>query len=176
MRIKFSLLAMGLLGIASISRADSLNQVAQQIRDNSALPLHQGVARVWAGNLLAAQDPTVCSYCASEADSLPLSIAAVLRAVMLEQTLNGLTYCDRSNCFLPNIQSTIAIDDRVSITLTPDHIDFGAVPVVAPEPEVWILMLIGLGAFSLSRRGFAWLRESHDSLASIAPNLRSVDK
>jgi len=45
------------------------------------------------------------------------------------------------------------------VVITPSSINFGEVPLATLEPEVWILMLIGLAAFSLSRRGFARLSE-----------------
>src|SRR5580765_619410 len=113
MRVKKTVIA-GLLLIlfAGIAQADSLtsNQIAQEIKKSSPLSLHQNVAGFWAANLLAAQDPSVCSYCASEPDSLPLSIAAVLRAIGIEQTIAGFSFCNLTNCIIANAQSTIAID------------------------------------------------------------------
>jgi hypothetical protein len=101
----------------------------------------------------------VCDYCVYEPDSLQLSINAVLRAIWIEQFYGGLTYCDRDNCPIAWSQSTIAINGFASATLTPSSIDFGEVPVVTPEPEVCTLMLMGLTAFTLWRRGFARLGE-----------------
>jgi len=118
--------------------------------------LHQNVAGLWADNLLAAQDPAVCDYCAAEADSLPLSIAAVLKAITIEADPVygfGLTFCDRTNCWLANLQSTIAIDDRVSVVITPSFIDFGNVPVSTGEPGVFLLVAAGYLVLLATRRG-----------------------
>lgn len=141
-----------ILAFAVISRADTLSpkDIAQQIRQGSVLQLRQNVAGFWASNLLAAQDPSVCSYCASEPDSLSLSIAAVLRAITIEADPVygfGLTFCNLANCIIANAQSTIAIDDQVSVTLTPASIDFGEVPIATPEPST--LAMLACAGFSL---------------------------
>jgi hypothetical protein len=107
----FALIGLFLAIVARSTCADTVKEVAQEIRAGSVLPLHQNVAGFRAANLLAAQDPSVCDYCAMDADSLPLSIAAVLRAITIEADAvygYGLTYCDRSNCWLASLQSTIA--------------------------------------------------------------------
>jgi hypothetical protein len=130
--------------------------VENDLIDGSVLPLRANVADLWASNLLTAQLPANCSYCAMEADSLPLSIDAVLRAIGLEQSIAGLAWCDRTNCTLANSQSTIAIDDRVSVTITPAYINFGEVPVGSsetisltvtntPEPSFWMMLVAGMG-------------------------------
>jgi len=71
------------------------------------------------------------------------------------------------------LQSRIAIDPGATVVVTPSALYFGEVPVVTPEPEVWILMLLGLTAFILWRRGFARLGNSKFA-DGIAPNLTSV--
>jgi hypothetical protein len=118
------------------------------------LSLRQNVASFWASNLLAAQDPRVCSYCSSEPDSLQLSINAVLKAIRIEADPiygAGLSYCDLTNCTIANTQSTIAIDDRVSITLTPAALNFGDVIIATLEPETPLLILVGLLLLGLVR-------------------------
>ena len=149
MKVKKTVIAGLLLALfAGIAQADSLtsNQIAQQIRQGSVLSLRQNVAGFWADNLLAAQDPSVCDYCAFEADSLPLSIAAVLKAIRIEADPiygAGLSFCNLTNCTIANTQSTIAVDDRVSVVITPAALDFGEVPVATPEPSVFWFLALG---------------------------------
>jgi hypothetical protein len=91
-----------------------------------------------------------------------LSIDAVLRAIGLEQSIAGLAWCNRTDCTIANNQSTIAIDDRVSIVITPASLDFGDVPVgqsktesvtvSTPEPSSMWLLVAGLLAAWLSTR------------------------
>ena len=143
-------------------QADSVseNQVAIELKQDAYIPLRADVWDLWANNLLTAQLPANCSYCSSEADSLPLSITAVLRAVWIEGFYNGETFCNRLDCTLANTQSTIAIDDRVSLTITPSSINFGEVPVgqsktisvaltadpvSTPEPGTLGLVVLGVG-------------------------------
>jgi len=149
-----------MLAFCPIAIADqlSLQDVQQQIKSGSVLPLRQGVAHLYAENLIAAQDPSVCDYCVYEPDSLQLSINAVLRAIWIEQFYGGLTYCDRDNCPIAWSQSTIAINGFASATLTPSSIDFGEVPVATPEPEEWILLLTAVAAFALLRAGLRFSR------------------
>lgn len=52
------------------------------------------------------------------------------------------------------IQSRIAIDDRLTVTLTPGSLDFGSQPVVTPEPEEWILILMTLTALVVARSAY----------------------
>jgi len=133
-----------LLGLAS-AKADSLTvaQVTQELKQGSVLTLRNDVAQDFAENLLAAQQPGVCSYCAFEPDSLQLSINAVLKAIALEKSF-GLKFCDDFNCQIAWDQSTVAIDDRVSIGFTPSALNFGEVPVSTPEPSVIVLLLVAL--------------------------------
>src|SRR5215475_2510183 len=85
-----------LLLFAGVVRADSLtsNQIAQELKQDSVLSLRQNVASVWADNLLAAQ--AGATYGSPE--SLGLSIAAVLKAIGIEQSIAGLNYCNLTNC------------------------------------------------------------------------------
>jgi hypothetical protein len=150
----------GILGIGMVlflagsARADMLTekQIAQEIKQQSALSLHQNVAYFWADNLLAAQNPSVCDYCSFEPDSLQLSINAVLKAIGIEQSV-GFTFCNLTNCILPNNQSMIAVDDRVITGISPAFINFGEVTVSTPEPMTIVLLLCGLlYFFAISRK------------------------
>lgn len=134
--------ALLLLGLAAASvRADTIKLVATEIKDASVLQLKQNVATFWATNLLAAQAAN------PELNSLDLSIAAVLKAISIEQWAAGLTYCNLTNCEIVNAQSLVAIDPNASVVITPTALDFGDVPVTAtPEPEIiWLLALGTIG-------------------------------
>jgi len=163
MRIKFPLLAVGLLGIASISRADSLSpqlhDVAIYLASNSILPITQQADMQLARNLLTAQGAIACTYCGAE--SLQMSEDSVLRAISLYCCWDGSPVLISSESLPPGplLQSRIAIDPGATVVVTPSALYFGEVPVATPEPEVWILMLIGATAFTLRKRGFAWLSE-----------------
>jgi len=121
---------------ASQAQGDTITDIAQELSQASTLPLGQGVALELATNLWDAQ--LASPYAASEPDSLPLSIASVLRAIWLEIYPGGpaeiLSY---DNAPIPFIQSHIAIDDRVSVEITAGGVDctagcvinFGDVPV-----------------------------------------------
>lgn len=144
--------------------ADTItDNLAAAISQNSVLPLGPGVALELAQNLMTAQADS--SYAASEADSLTLSFAAVLRAIWLEETLLGATtITDSTDEPFPFIQSTIAIDDRVSIEVfvngvlyqNGEVINFGDVPVVSPEPSTILLFTIALLSLALMQ----WARKS----------------
>lgn len=138
------LLALTLCVLGSSVRADSLTlaQVTQQISSGSVLKLRDDVAQDFAENLLAAQLPGVCSYCASQPDSLQLSIDAVLKAIKLEKSFHE-KYCDDSDCQIAWTQSNIAIDDRAVVVITPSALRF-AEPVNTPEPSTIVLCLAGL--------------------------------
>jgi hypothetical protein len=69
----------------------------------------------------------------AESDSLGLSISAVLRAISLEAPASEIL--SETLTPLPFWQSEIAIDDRVSVTLTPSSLDFGSVPVGQSSEE-----------------------------------------
>jgi hypothetical protein len=155
LRIKFSLLAMGLLGLASISRADSLNtqlhDVASYLASNSVLPITQQADMQLSRNILIAQADPTCSYCGTL--SLSLSEDSVLRAISLYVWDGGPTLIS-SESLEPVvwIQSRIAINPNLTVTLTPASLDFGNVPVATPEPAGWILLLTGLGACAIRNR------------------------
>jgi hypothetical protein len=173
MRIRFSLLAIGLLGIASISRGDSLSpqlhDVASYLASNSVLPITQQADMQLARNILIAQAAPGCFYCGPE--SLLLSEQSVVRAISLYVWQGGPSIISSASVEpVVWLQSEIAINPNATVSLTPSVINFGEVPVVStPEPAVWILMLMGLMAFALWRRGFA-------RLALLGPILPSVSK
>jgi hypothetical protein len=87
-----------------------------------------------------------------EPDSLQLSIDAVLRAIGLYVYPGGPTAITGESAE-PIVweQSRIAIDDRATVSITLGSLDFGSQPVVTPEPEVRILMLMGLAAIVTRR-------------------------
>jgi hypothetical protein len=153
MGIKFSLLAVGLLGLASISRADSLSpqlhDVASYLASNSALPITQQADMQLARNLLQAQ--MLASYASSL--SLQLSEDSVLKAITLYCCWDGSPTIISSEALEPVvwIQSRIAINPNLTVTFTPGSRDFGDVPVATLEPEVKILMLMGMATFALLR-------------------------
>jgi hypothetical protein len=123
--------------------ADTVKQIAMEIKDDSVLPLRADVAELWAENLLAAQAAPGCDYCGPV--SLADSVNSVLKAVSLEQSIDGLTFCNRTDCTIANEQSTIADNPNVSITIAPSRLDFGDVPVSTPEPSFWLLLVAGIG-------------------------------
>jgi hypothetical protein len=153
MKIRLSLLLVLLLAVASAARADSLTeaQVAAQLTANSPLLLEPGVADTLATNLLSAQAANL-SYTAFEPDSLQLSIDAVLRAIGLYVFPGGPTEIVNEQLTpIPFLQSEIAIDDRLTVSITPGGLDFGSQPVATPEPEEWILILTALVTFVTAR-------------------------
>jgi hypothetical protein len=78
----------------------------------------------------------------------------VLKAIRIEADPiygAGLSYCDLTNCTIAKTPSTIAIDDRVSITLTPAALNFGDVIIATLEPETPLLILVGLLLLGLVR-------------------------
>jgi hypothetical protein len=83
MRSKLSLIVIIGLLVPAIARADalSLGQIAQELKQDAAVPLAPSVGNQLAKNLLAAQ--AAAPYTQFEPDSLQLSIDAVLRAIGL---------------------------------------------------------------------------------------------
>jgi hypothetical protein len=160
MRIKVSLLAVSLLGMATlalptVARCDSLNTIASELRALVDIPFRYGVAQDLASNLLIAQSEA--SYASPE--SLELSIESVVRAIGIDEDTFHSGYVGFANIDpITWIQSNIAINPDAHIVITPERLQFGEVPVVTPEPAGWILMLMGLTAFTLWRRGFARVR------------------
>jgi hypothetical protein len=141
-----SLLALVMLIVTNTcdAHADSITDIESTLTSDSTLPLGPGIAQELAQNLWDAQLASPYSW---ETDSLVLSITAVLRAIALEQSLAGATAIDSPALEpLPFLQSTIAIDDRVSVSITPPSIDFGPQLVEIPEPGLFLLTVAGLVA------------------------------
>jgi hypothetical protein len=137
-----SIIAMSLLGIASISRADSIpvGQIAKELKTESVLPFAGGVAIGLAKDMLQAQ--AAASY--GGPVSLELSIESVLKAIGIEAQFGWLVVGGQSTDPIVWSQAMLAVDPNATVSLTPDAINFGEVAVATPEPEVWILMLLGL--------------------------------
>lgn len=148
------ILGMAAIGAIPVARGDTLSlaQVTYQINSSSPLKLRDDVSQDFAENLLAAQLPGVCSYCANEADSLQLSIDAVIRAIGLDKRLGKDHYCDDSNCSIAWGQSMIAIDDRAVVGLS--AIRAAEVSVRTPEPSIILLLLAGLTSLGLIKRKY----------------------
>jgi hypothetical protein len=157
--MKLRTIALGLASLAlavSSARADTItDNVAAAISADSSMPLASGIAIDLAQNLMVAQEAS--SYAANEPDSLTLSFASVLRAIWLEGTLFDETEITDAST-LAFLQSQIAIDDRVSLTIyvngveyvPGEVINFGDVPIdPVPEPGTWILGLIGIDCLLL---------------------------
>jgi len=124
-----------LLLFASSCRADTLKVVTQEVKQGSVLSLRNDVAEDFAENLLAAQAASPWL------NSLDLSLAAVLKAIRIEQSF-GTKYCDDNNCAIVWQQSNIAIDPNTGIGITPSALYFGD-PVSTPEPMTDVLLFCG---------------------------------
>src|SRR4030095_4764401 len=149
MQTKRSLMVvLGLLTIPAIARADSLSlgQIAQELKQDAVIPLAPSVGNQLAKNLLAAQ--AAAPYTQFEPDSLQLSIDAVLKAITAYVWPGGPTEVtnNEQDFLLVWAQSRIAIDNRLTVSITPGGLDFESQPVATPEPAGWILLLTGLGA------------------------------
>jgi hypothetical protein len=148
---RFLIVMLGLL-VPALACADSLSlgQIAQQLKQDAVIPLAPSVGNQLAKNLLAAQ--AAAPYTQFEPDSLQLSIDAVLRAIGLYAYPGGPTMIT-SELAEPIVwdQSWVAIDDRLTVSLTPGNLDFGSQPVATPEPAGWILVLTGLRACAIRR-------------------------
>src|SRR5947207_12297023 len=165
MQTRLSLIAilLGLLTIPTIALADSLSlgQIAQELKQDAVIPLASSVGNQLAKNLLAAQ--AAAPYTQFEPDSLQLSIDALLQAIGLYVWDGGPTTITSAQAEpLVWVQSNIAIDDRLTVSITPGSLDFGSQPVATPEPEAWILILTGLVALIT-----AWLRVRHFFLRRV---------
>src|ERR1700757_4478430 len=120
MRSKLSLIVIvEKLTIPAIVRADSLSlgQIAQELKQDAAIPLAPSVGNQLAKNLLAAQ--AAAPYTQFEPDSLQLSIDAVLKAIGLYAFPGGPTMIT-DELAEPIVwqQSRIAIDDRLTVGFT----------------------------------------------------------
>lgn len=135
-------LLLGLLAVMPVAKADSINVVAQELRQQSEVPFRFGVANDLAGNLLTAQ--SLAWYAGPV--SLELSIEAVIRAIGLEATSYVGWYDTNPVTWT---QSRIAIDPNASIEITPKALEFGAVNVVEPNPITEITLGIVVGAVAL---------------------------
>jgi hypothetical protein len=144
-RATIAILALLLFG-PSVN-ADNVSDLASYLTANSALPLGPGVADELAGNILFAQ--ATAPYAALESDSLSLSIASVLRAISIEVFPGGPSeILDQADTPIPFIQSTIAIDDRVSVQLSfngvviepGNGLDFGSVIVGSSRSSPTLIM------------------------------------
>src|SRR6266705_1360623 len=100
------------------AQADTVKEVTQEIKIGSVLTLRNDVAEDFAENLLAAQAASPLL------NSLDLSIAAVFKAIGIEQSF-GTRYCDDGNCAIVWQQSSIAIDPNAGIGITPSALYFG---------------------------------------------------
>jgi hypothetical protein len=154
MQTRLSFIAiLGLLTIPAIALADSLSlgQIAQELKQDAVIPLAPSVGNQLAKNLLAAQ--AAAPYTQFEPDSLQLSIDAVLKAITVYAWPGGPTVVtsDEQAFLFVWAQSRIAIDDRLTVSITPGSLDFGSQPVATPEPAGWILLLTGLGACTIRR-------------------------
>jgi hypothetical protein len=138
MQAKLSLIVMlGLLAVPAIARADSLSlwQIAEELKQDAVIPLAPSVGNQLAKNLLVAQ--AAAPYTAFKPDSLQLSIDATLKAIGLYVYPGGPSeIVSEELAPLPFLQSQIAIDDRLTVSLTPGSLDFGSQPVVTPDGGV----------------------------------------
>jgi hypothetical protein len=163
----YLIVILGLL-VPAFACADSLSlgQIAQELKQDAVIPLAPSVGNQLAKNLLAAQ--AAAPYTQFEPDSLQLSIDAVLRAIGLYVWDGGpTTITSESAEPIVWAQSRIAIDDRLTVSFTTGSLDFGSEPVATPEPQEWILILVGLAACELpgrrtrSVRDFPWAYSRH---------------
>jgi hypothetical protein len=140
------LFALSILLLASVARADSLTeiQIIKQLKQGAVLPLAPTVGDQLADNLIAAQ-LTYISYTQFEPDSLQLSIDSVLKAISLYVWPGGPTAITSEQAE-PIVweQSMIAIDTRVSVSISPTSIDFGPTPITTPEPSTLLLLFFPL--------------------------------
>lgn len=113
----------------------TLKDITQYIQHNTSIPLLGDTAQDFAENILAAQSPTVCSYCASEPLSLQYSINATIKAINLED-LFGYKSCDEDSCPIAWAQSNIAIDTNTAIGFDTTY------NVSTTEPAVMLLLAL----------------------------------
>jgi hypothetical protein len=117
-----------------------MGQVAKELSTESILPLAGSVPQQLAKNILFAQ--AHASYGGPE--SLDLSIESVLRAIQIEAGAGWIVVGSSATDPIVWFSAETAVNPAATVSLTPSAINFGEVPVQTPEPEVWILMLLGL--------------------------------
>jgi hypothetical protein len=120
------------------AQADTIKQVAQEIKYSAALPMSGNVSQELAGNILQAQ--ALATYGSPE--SLDLSIQAVLRAIGIYVFSGGPKQINEACCPAVWAQSTIAIDPNAGGVITPTALAF-ADPVATPEPGVLLFVIAG---------------------------------
>ena len=146
------LLLLGMALLAPETRADSINVsfVASELDQGTVLPLAGGVDVQLAGNLIQAQNQTWGKEWLD--GSLTLSIESVLRAISLYVWPGGPTEItkDHTEFSIVWLQSTIAIDPRLTGGFDTASINFGEVPVVStPEPGTLVITLAGLAGLGI---------------------------
>ena len=144
------LLSMALL--APESKADSINVsfVASELDQGTVLPLAGGVDVQLAGNLIQAQNQTWGKEWLD--GSLTLSVESVLRAIQLYVWPGGPTEItkDHTEFSIVWLQSTIAIDPRLTGGFDTTVVNFGEQPVVStPEAGTLVVTLAGLAGLGI---------------------------
>jgi hypothetical protein len=133
--------------LAPEGRADAVkpSQVEHYLELNTALPLGIGIGGELAENLLDAQ--LLAWGDRWQKGSLRASEDAVLKAITLYVWPNGPEVVTDEDGFpIVWAQSRVAIDLRLSAGFDTTTFDFGERPVVTAEPDVLLLLLIGLVA------------------------------
>jgi len=146
------LLILGMALLAPESRADSVNVsfVASELDQGTVLPLAGGVDVQLAGNLIQAQNQTWGKEWLD--GSLTLSVESVLRAISLYVWPGGPTEItkDHTEFSIVWLQSTIAIDPRLTGGFDTASINFGEQPVIStPEPGTLVVTLAGLAGLGI---------------------------
>ena len=146
------LLILGMALLAPESRADSVNVsfVASELDQGTVLPLAGGVDVQLAGNLIQAQNQTWGKEWLD--GSLTLSVESVLRAISLNVWPGGPTEItkDHTEFSIVWLQSTIAIDPRLTGGFDTASINFGEQPVIStPEPGTLVVTLAGLAGLGI---------------------------
>ena len=133
------LLALSLGIICAPAKADNIvPTISDELSDESGLS--NNITMPLAKNIWYAHETT--PYALVESDSLQLSIDSTERAIFDWQTL-GVPWS------VVVISSETAIDDRVSLTITPSSLNFGDVPINVSEPAPLALIILGLiGVFT----------------------------
>jgi len=146
------LLLLGMALLAPESRADSINVsfVASELDQGTVLPLAGGVDVQLAGNIIKAQNLTWGKEWLD--GSLTLSVESVLRAISLYVWPGGPTEItkDHTEFSIVWLQSTIAVDPRLTGGFNTAEANFGEVPVVpTPESGTLLVTLAGLAGLGI---------------------------